>query len=65
MYKKAPCKDCPKRSLDPPCHDICPEFLEYKGHNKQIKDRRRHEKHLESMHFDMIMRNVKRTRDGR
>ena len=63
--KKQPCKDCPKRSLNPPCHDICSDYQEYKAENQKIRDTRRREKLIESVHIDMIMRNIKRAKDGR
>lgn len=27
---KSPCKDCPDRSIDPPCHDICEKYLDFR-----------------------------------
>lgn len=44
---KSPCKvngvDCPRRTVEPNCHSICPEYLKFEAHCKQRRADRRAE----------------------
>lgn len=56
---KAPCKGCQKRSIDPPCHDRCPEYLAYKADAIKIREKREEQKKQDEMHLQQVFRRAK------
>lgn len=53
---KAPCKDCPDRSIDPPCHDpkICEKWRLYREYRNFVIKKRRETNIIDEAFNDII-----------
>jgi len=66
----APCKGCPDRQADPPCHATCGKYLEYRKERDEYLRARHDEGMIEYAHIhklDGIRRAyaMKRKREGK
>lgn len=57
---KSPCKDCTKRSIDPPCHGRCKEYLEYQRDVEIIRAARAKNNEEHNTYVQMIIKNADR-----
>ena len=39
--RKPPCKDCPRRTAHPNCHDRCEDYRQWKAEQAEATERRR------------------------
>lgn len=58
--RKAPCFQCPSRTLG--CHDVCPDYLEYRKQSLENYENRHKEIPTNCYMVDQKLKNIKRSR---
>ena len=56
---RAPCKDCPDRTVEPNCHTTCAKYLEYRAILDERNENKRLQKEISFMRSDAVFRGTR------
>lgn len=63
--RQSPCYKCKERTIDPPCHDRCTEYLNYQNDMVKIREKRRVISENDGIHIELVEKNLRRYRGGK